>query len=116
MRDDRAVVAALRGGDEDAFRALVDHHSAAMLRVAQSLVRSRAVAEEVVQETWLVVMRSLDRFEGRSALKTWIFAILTNTALARGRSERRSVPFSALAADDPGGPSVDPERFLPVDD
>jgi RNA polymerase sigma-70 factor, ECF subfamily len=79
-------------------------------------VPSRAVAEEMVQETWLGVMRGLDRFEGRSSLKTWIFRILTNIAISGGSRERRSVPFSALAdADDAGGPSVDPDRFLAPD-
>jgi RNA polymerase sigma-70 factor, ECF subfamily len=84
-----------------------------MLRVASAYVPSRAVAEEVVQETWLAAMRGLDGFEGRSSLKTWLFGILTNLAMKGGARERRSAPFSALAAEDEGGPSVDPERFLP---
>jgi RNA polymerase sigma-70 factor (ECF subfamily) len=110
------VVAALRAGDEAAFRALVDLHSPALLRVAMSYVPSRAVAEEAVQETWIAVMRGIDRFEGRSSLKTWIFRILTNVALKGGARERRSVPWSSLAAaEDTGEPAVDPERFLPPD-
>jgi RNA polymerase sigma-70 factor, ECF subfamily len=113
--DDRATIDALRRGDEAALRALMDRYGATMLRVALPFVRSRAVAEEVVQETWLGLTRSLDRFEGRSSLKTWLFRILVNTAMTHGRKERRSLPFSALAAADPDAPSVDPDRFLPPD-
>jgi RNA polymerase sigma-70 factor (ECF subfamily) len=84
-----------------------------MLRDAQLYVRSRAVAEEVVQETWLAVLKGIGRFEGRSSLKTWIFRILTNTAKTRGEREGRTVPFSALAgAAEEEGASVDPDRFL----
>jgi RNA polymerase sigma-70 factor (ECF subfamily) len=111
---DRQLIERLRAGDETAFAQLVDALSPALLRVAMTYVPSRAVAEEAVQETWIAVMRGIDRFEGRSSLKTWIFRILTNLALKGGGRERRSVPFSALAADDdPGGPTVDPARFLP---
>jgi RNA polymerase sigma-70 factor (ECF subfamily) len=113
---DEATVAALRSGDERAFAALVDLHTPALLRVAMGYVPSRAVAEEVVQETWIAVMRGIDGFEGRSSLKTWIFRILTNTALRGGSRERRSVPFAALAAaEQTDAPSVDPDRFLPAD-
>jgi RNA polymerase sigma-70 factor, ECF subfamily len=70
-----------------------------MLRVARLYVPSRAVAEEVVQETWLAVLSGLERFEGRSSLKTWLFRILTNRAKTRGRREARTLPFSAFAAD-----------------
>ena len=113
-RQDDATIAALRGGDERAFAALVDLHTSALLRVAMAYVPSRAVAEEVVQETWIAVMRGIDGFEGRSSLKTWIFRILTNVAMRGGSRERRSVPFAALAAaEDTGEPSVDPDRFLP---
>ena len=114
--DEARLVAALSRGDADAFAALVDRHSLAMIRVAMAYVPSRAAAEEVVQETWIAVMRGIDRFEGRSSLKTWIFRILTNVAMRSGARERRSVPFSALArAEDTGEPSVDPDRFLPAD-
>jgi RNA polymerase sigma-70 factor (ECF subfamily) len=79
-------------------------------------VRNRAVAEEVAQETWVGVLRGIDRFEERSSLKTWIFRILANVAMRGGSRERRSVPFAALAAaEDTGAPSVDPDRFLPDD-
>ena len=88
--DERALVAALRAGDEAVFAALVDRYSASMIRVAQGYVRSRAVAEEVVQEAWLGVLKGLDRFEGRAALKTWIFRILVNTAKTRGQRGARS--------------------------
>jgi len=113
---DAGLVTALCAGDADAFARLVDRHSSAMVRVAMAYVPSRATAEEVVQETWIAVMRGIDRFEGRASLKTWIFRILTNVAMRTGTRERRSVPFSALAeAEDSGAPSVDPDRFLPAD-
>ena len=113
---DDVLVTALRRGDADAFAALLDRHSAALIRVAMAYVPSRAAAEEVVQETWVAVIRGVDRFEGRSSLKTWIFRILTNLAMRSGARERRSVPFSALAAaEDTGEPAVDPDRFLPAD-
>jgi RNA polymerase sigma-70 factor, ECF subfamily len=113
---DEDLIAALRAGDESAFAELIDRHSPALLRVARTYVPSRAVAEEVVQETWIGVLRGIDGFEGRSSLKTWIFRILTNVAMRRGERESRSVPFSALAkAEDTGEPSVDPDRFLPAD-
>jgi RNA polymerase sigma-70 factor (ECF subfamily) len=115
-RPDDATVAALRRGDERAFAALVDLHTPALLRVAMAYVPSRAVAEEVVQETWIAVVRGIGDFEGRSSLKTWIFRILANVAMRGGSRERRSVPFAALAAaEDTGEPSVDPDRFLPPD-
>ena len=116
QEDDTGLVAALCGGDADAFATLVDRHSSAMIRVAMAYVPTRAAAEEVVQETWIAVMRGIDGFEGRSSLKTWIFRILTNVAMRSGARERRSVPFSALAkAEDSGEPSVDPDRFLSTD-
>ena len=114
--DDEQLVAALRAGDEQAFAALVDRHSPALIRVALAYVPSRAVAEEVVQETWVAVVRGIDGFEGRSSLKTWIFRILAHLAMRGGSRERRSVPFAALAAaEDTGEPTVDPGRFLPAD-
>jgi RNA polymerase sigma-70 factor, ECF subfamily len=116
QREDAELVRAIRSGESDAFATLVDRHSSAMVRVAMAYVPTRAAAEETVQEAWIAVMRGIDRFEGRSSLKTWIFRILTNLALRAGPRERRSVPFSALAAaEDSGEPTVDPERFLPTD-
>src|SRR5437763_16155351 len=113
MASDRDLVAALRRGDERVFAELVDAYSPSLLRVARMFVRDRAVAEEVVQETWIAVLRGIDRFEGRSSLKTWVYRILMNTAKTRGRRESRSVPFSAAAGADE--PSVDPDRFLEAD-
>ena len=113
-REDARLVAALRAGDEQAFRELIERYQPAFVRTAKVYVRDQAVAEEVAQETWLAVLQGLDRFEGRSSLKTWMFRILTNRAITRAKRERRSTPFSALRADD--GPAVDPDRFLPPDD
>lgn len=113
---DAKLVAALRAGDEDAFRRIVVDWHPMLLRVAQIFVPSRAVAEEVVQEAWLRVLGALDRFEGRSSLRTWVFRILVNTAKTRAEREGRIVPFSAL--NDPGRipePAVDPDRFLDAD-
>jgi RNA polymerase sigma-70 factor (ECF subfamily) len=113
---DERILAALRAGDEEAFRKLVREWHSSLLRVAQIFVPSRAVAEEVVQETWLRVLGALDRFEGRSSLKTWVFRILVNTAKTRAQREGRSIPFSALQ-DVSRVPeaAVEPERFLPDD-
>jgi RNA polymerase sigma-70 factor (ECF subfamily) len=111
------LVAALRRRDEAAFVALVRRHHAVMLRVAQAQVRNRAAAEEVVQETWLAVINGIDSFEGRSSLRTWMFAILTRQASARLQRDGRQIPFSALASADAAAadPSVDPSRFFPRD-
>jgi RNA polymerase sigma-70 factor (ECF subfamily) len=114
---DHQVLRALREGDEQAFETLIDAYGRAMMRVAMTYVPCHAVAEEVVQETWLGVLNGLDRFEERSSLKTWIFRILVNTAKTRAARERRTVPFSSLAGpgDDGEEPAVDPDRFLPAD-
>jgi RNA polymerase sigma-70 factor, ECF subfamily len=114
---DSELVAALRAGDDDAFRRLVREWHAPLLRVAQIFVPSRSVAEDVVQETWVRVLGALDRFEGRSSLKTWVFRILVNTAKTRAQREGRVLPFSALQ--EPGRvpeASVDADRFRPEDD
>ena len=115
--NDSQLVAALRAGDEATFTRLVREWHASLLRVAQIFVPSRAVAEEVVQETWLRVLGALERFEGRSSLKTWVFRILVNTAKTRAQREGRVLPFSALQ--NPGRvpeAAVDPDRFRPEDD
>jgi RNA polymerase sigma-70 factor (ECF subfamily) len=105
-------VQALRDGDERAFARMVDMYGASMLRVARLYVRDAAVAQEVVQDAWLALLRGLDRFEGRSSLRTWLFSILVNVAKTRGVRESRSIPFSAFAADaDDDGPSVPAGRF-----
>jgi RNA polymerase sigma-70 factor, ECF subfamily len=109
---DQRELAALRAGDEAAFLALVLRHRAAMLRVAAAYVRSKAVAEEVVQETWIGVLRGLHQFEGRSSLEAWIFGILVNCAKTRAARERRAVPMSALGPqEEDDAPSVSPDRF-----
>ncbi len=114
---ERRLLERLRKGDEAAFAELVAEHTPALLRVARSYVSSQAVAEEVVQETWLGVLKGLDRFEGRSSMRTWVFRILTNRAQTRGAGESRTVPFATLAARElsEGFSAVDPERFLPAD-
>jgi RNA polymerase sigma-70 factor (ECF subfamily) len=107
---DLAVVERLRAGDETTFMMLVEEHQAAMLRIARMYVSSRAVAEEVVQEAWLGIVKGLDRFEGRSSLRTWMYRIVSNVAKTRGQRERRSIPFSALSGDE-DEPAVDPTWF-----
>lgn len=109
--EEQQLVRSLTEGDEAAFGILVERYHSSLTRVALTYVRDRAVAEEVVQETWLGVLRGIERFEQRSSLRTWIFRILANKARTRGKHERRTVPFSAL--DDNGDePAVEPERFL----
>jgi RNA polymerase sigma-70 factor, ECF subfamily len=111
---DLALVERLRAGDETSFMMLVEQHQAAMFRIARMYVSSRAVAEEVVQEAWLGIIRGLDRFEGRASLRTWMYRIVANVAKTRGQREGRSVPFSSLAGDDEA--AVDPEWFQGVAD
>jgi RNA polymerase sigma-70 factor, ECF subfamily len=112
------LIDALRAGDEAAFVLLVDRYQAGMMRLAMLYVKDRAVAEEVTQETWLSVLRGVHRFQARSSIKTWLFAILVNGARTRARREWRTTPFSALgeAADEPAEPALPPERFRPPDD
>ena len=110
---DLEIVRALRAGDETAFMMLVERYQPSMLRIARMYVSTQAVAEDVVGDAWVGVLKGLDRFEGRSSLRTWIFRILVNIAKTRGRRESRSVPFSSVWAPDPDAdPSVEPERFL----
>ena len=105
MDDDARFLERLRAGDEAAFVALVARHHDAMLRLAANFVSSRAVAEEVVQDTWLGVLRGIDRFEGRSKLRTWLLTILVNRARTAGVRESRSVAVGDA------GPAVDRARF-----
>ncbi len=106
------LVAALRNRDDDAFRHLVEQYHGPLLRLALGYVPSRAVAEEVVQDTFLAVFRGIDAFEGRSSLKTWIYRILLNIARTRGVREQRSIPFASVARVEPGEErAVDPDRF-----
>jgi RNA polymerase sigma-70 factor (ECF subfamily) len=108
---DLALVERLRAGDEAAFMALVREHQAPMLRIARMYVSTLAVAEEVVGDAWLGILRGLERFEGRSSLRTWMYRILVNIAKTRGLREGRSIPFASLAGDDLEAPSVDETRL-----
>lgn len=112
--DDTELVEALKRGDQAAFASLVDELSPALMRLALAHVPSRAIAEDVVQDTWLGVIKGIDRFEGRSALRTWIFQILLNIARTKGKREKRSLPFSSLrrrADEGRDEPAVDADRF-----
>jgi RNA polymerase sigma-70 factor, ECF subfamily len=110
--DERELVQRLRAGDRAAFGALVLRHGGAVLRLAMAFVKDRALAEEVVQDTWLSALDHLDGFEGRSALRTWLFHIAANKARTRLSREGRSVPFSSLASPAEGAePAVGPDRF-----
>jgi RNA polymerase sigma-70 factor (ECF subfamily) len=113
---DEETLAALRGGDERALRDLFARSYSTMKRVARAYVSSDAVAEEVVQEAWMAVVTGIDRFEGRSALGTWILSILTNQAKTHSAREEPAVPFSSLATSDVEAPVVDPDRFQKDDD
>jgi RNA polymerase sigma-70 factor (ECF subfamily) len=107
MDADQILLRRLRDGEEQAFTLLVERYNPALLRLALSFVASRAVAEEVVQDTWLAVLRGLGRFEERSSLRTWMFTILVNRARTTGVREARSVPLADA------GPAVDASRFGP---
>ena len=110
---DLEIVRALRAGDEIAFMMLIERYQPSMLRIARMYVSTAAVAEDVVQDAWVGVLKGLDGFEGRSSLRTWIFRILVNIAKTRGQRESRSVPFSSVWTPEPDGePSVELERFL----
>ncbi len=110
--EDPSLVQRLRSGDETAFDAIVREWGPAMLRVARMSVNTHASAEEVVQETWLAVLRGLDGFEGRAMFRTWVFRILANQARKRGKVESRTVLVDELDA----GPTVDPARFRGPED
>src|SRR5713101_6703703 len=115
VRDsDAELIERLRDGDEATFARLIDSYSAPLLRLAVAFVQSPAVAEEVVQETWMAVVTGIGRFEGRSSVKTWLFKILTNKAKTRAVSERRTIAFSQFDSDNADEPAVDSDRFLPA--
>jgi RNA polymerase sigma-70 factor (ECF subfamily) len=116
-RDDVLLVEAVSRGEEEAFCALLERYQASLLRVARVYVSGQAVAEEVVQDTWMGFLSSLGRFEGRCSVKTWLFAILVRCAVRTRDRERRSIPFSAVGVDggDRGGAAAEPERFFPSD-
>jgi RNA polymerase sigma-70 factor, ECF subfamily len=111
--DETALITALRDGDEAAFAQLVDQHAPSMLRVARGYVPSREIAEEVVQETWIALLKGVNRFEGRSSLRTWLFAVMINIAKARGVRERRDADAGIAAYT---GGTVDPARFREAGD
>jgi len=105
--DETALLTALRSGDQRAFAQLVDQYTPALLRVARTYVADRPTAEDVVQETWIAVVKGIGRFGGRSSLKTWLFAVLSNIAKQRGiRDHRRKETLT-----DFGAATVDPARF-----
>ncbi len=106
--DDAQLVGRLRAGDETAFETLVGRYHTSLLRLAETMVPTRAIAEEVVQETWLGVVRGIGRFEGRSSLRTWLFHILLNRARSTGAREARRASGPADWV-----PAVDPGRFGP---
>jgi RNA polymerase sigma-70 factor (ECF subfamily) len=111
---DQVVVDRLKAGDEAMFARLLDTWSRGMLRAARSYVATHESAEDVVQETWLAVLRGIDRFEARASLRTWVYRVLVNIAKTRGVKDSRSVPFADLTPDGAsadGGPTVDPARF-----
>jgi RNA polymerase sigma-70 factor (ECF subfamily) len=111
--DESELVGALRRGDESAFGALLDRYDASLRRVARQYVASDAIADEVVQDTWLGVIRGIERFEQRSSLKTWLYRILVNVARTKGVREKRTVPFSSVpgALEEGVEPTFDPDRF-----
>jgi len=113
--DDTATIAALRRGDEGAFTGLVRRYQQGFLRIARAWVRDPASAAEVVQDTWLAALESLERFEARSSLRTWLYGILVNVARTHARAAHRMVPMSSLVSAEAGetAPAVEPERFLP---
>jgi RNA polymerase sigma-70 factor (ECF subfamily) len=115
---DEELVPLIRAGDEAAFTELVRRMSGMLIRIALMYVPTQAVAEEVVQETWIAVLRGIDTFEGRSSLKTWIVRILMNRAKTIGVREHRTIPFASVTRieDDPYEGAADPDRFLPRDD
>jgi RNA polymerase sigma-70 factor (ECF subfamily) len=114
---DDAIVAGLRAGDDATFARLVDGWSRSMLHLARGFVSSEAIAEEVVQDTWLAVIQGIDRFEGRSSLRTWVYRILVNTAKKRGVRESRTIPWSSMFSnEDDQGPTVDPALFRGAED
>ena len=113
LTEEAVLIQRLRAGDETAFTEMVNQYHGALIRLALAHVSDRSVAEEVVQDVWMAVLEGIDRFEGRSSLKTWVFSILTNKAKTRGVRESRSIAMSALSAEGEEGddPTVDPSRF-----
>src|SRR5215467_3980454 len=113
VKDESGLIAGLREGDEAAFAQLVDQYTPAMLRVARGYAPTPQIAEEVVQETWVALLKGISKFEGRSSLRTWLFAVLINIAKQRGIRERRDADAEIAAFT---GGTVDPARFRPAND
>ncbi|CQD21287.1 ECF subfamily RNA polymerase sigma-24 factor [Mycobacterium lentiflavum] len=113
VKDESGLIAALRERDEAVFAQLVDQYTPAMLRVARGYAPTHQIAEEVVQETWIALLKGISKFEGRSSLRTWLFAVLINIAKQRGVRERRDADAEIAAFT---GGTVDPARFRPADD
>ncbi len=113
VEDESALIDALRAGDEVVFAQLVDQHTPSMLRVARGYVPSHEIAEEVVQETWIALVKGIAKFEGRSSLRTWLFAVMINIAKTRGVRERRDSDAAIMAFT---GGTVDPARFRTAGD
>jgi RNA polymerase sigma-70 factor (ECF subfamily) len=115
--DELTLIDAIKRRDERAFLQLVEHYQGPLLRLALVYARTRAVAEEIVQETWLGVLQGIDRFEGRSSFRTWLFRILVNRARTRAVRESRTMPFSAFrdTPDEASEAAVPEERFLAAD-
>lgn|SRR5215211_534320 len=111
---EQALVTALSAGDERAFNEIVGRYHHAIVRVARSHVRTDAIAEEVAQDTWAALVTGIDRFQGRSSIKTWLFSIAVNKARTRSEREARTLPFSSLAfEDEDGGALTVEDRFGP---
>jgi RNA polymerase sigma-70 factor, ECF subfamily len=111
---ERALVQALAAGDERAFNEVVGRYHRSLVRLARNYVRTEAIAEEVAQDAWCAVVTGVERFEGRSSLKTWLFSIVVNKARTRAERERRVTPFSCLASpEDDGSPLAVEDRFGP---
>jgi RNA polymerase sigma-70 factor (ECF subfamily) len=108
---DTALVERLLDGDELAFAEIVTTWSGTMRHAARQWVTTDASAEEVVQETWLAVLRGMHRFEGRSSLRTWVFHILANRAKTQAVREHRTIPIGSLGAEGDEGFAVEPDRF-----
>jgi RNA polymerase sigma-70 factor (ECF subfamily) len=111
FEDDAVLVKALAAREQGAWEFLLDQYHAPLVHLAGSYVPSRAVAEEVVQETWLAAIKGIDGFEGLSSLKTWLFRIMLNRARSSGVREQRTIPFAATADIYDDEPAVDPARF-----
>src|SRR5262245_10221004 len=114
-RDDESVIEALRRGDEGAFARLVDDYHARLGRIARLYIANGALADEVVQDTWLGVIQGIWAFEGRSSLKTWIFRILINRAKTRAAREGRAIVFARFDVEVEAATAIAPDHFQPAD-